>query len=256
MACEVKGLEHTELIELIIKEVMKRIGKTGKKALALFTGGTIGFEEACRQIEKLRGDSWDIRLLFTDAAEKIHQKERIRKQFIGFDVCFESEFVTEQDFLENIDLMLIPVMTINTAAKTALGISDTPAAHLVSSALINGIPIIAAKDACNPENHLKSGLKANKQAEVYIKKIKNHIETMESYGIKLVSVCGLHEAAVLSADSESKIKGGIRKKIITKEDIIQAKQDGSMKVIIGKNSSITSYAKDAADELGVEIVCI
>lgn len=47
-----------------------------------------------------------------------------------------------------------------------------------------------------------------------------------------------------------------KNRVITRADVMRAKNDGSMKIMISGNTKVTPYAKDAAAELGVEILCI
>lgn len=241
--------------DYVVLEVMKEIVKSGKKALALFTGGTGGFEEAVQQVKNLREDGWSIDILFTAGAEKLYSKGYLQDKLEGFDLYFESEY-TNHHFLGGICMVLIPVLTVNTAVKIALGISDTPATHLVSGALINGIPIVAAKDAGNPRNNRLDNLRSGIRSEAYARKLDSYVKTIEEYGVTLVACRDLSEAARSIGSRERGVDAGPKKRIITKEDIVSAKKDGSRKIFVDSNTKVTSYAEEIAGELGVEILCI
>lgn len=249
-------MNKKELTELIIKEVMRRLSKSEKKALVLFTGGTAGFEEGFRQVKELRESGWNITILFTAGAEKIYGCDYLQSKFEVFDLYFESKFSTSHDFLKDINLMLIPILTMNTAVKIALGIADTPATHLVSRALINGIPIVAAKDACNSRDHKADTGGFGKGAEVYRKKLDSYVQTLEEYGVKLVPCKNICESVASIENKDQSHHDGMKKRIITKEDILKAREDGTMKIIVGSNTKVTSYAEEIAGEIGVEILCI
>jgi putative phosphotransacetylase len=55
---------------------------------------------------------------------------------------------------------------------------------------------------------------------------------------------------------EAEKKAGEKARIITRADVMQAKFDGSMRIMASGGTKITPLAKDAAGELGVEILCI
>lgn len=249
-------MNYSELTELIIKEVMKRVEKSKKKALAIFTGGTVGFEEAVCQVKKLREDGWGIDILFTVGAEKLHSKEYLQDIFEGLGVYFESEY-TNHNLLRDTCMVLIPIMTVNTAVKIALGISDTPATHLISRALINGIPVVAAKEASDPRNYRSENFHAGARAEAYSRKLSSYVKNIEEYGVAIVACRDLSEAAVRSVGTgERNSDNNLKKRFITKEDIVNAKKNGSGKIFSDSNTIVTSYAKEIAGELGVEILCI
>ncbi len=248
-------MNHAELTEIIIEEVMKRIAKPGKKALAVFTGGTGGFEEAVEQVHKLRLDGWMIDILFTFGAENVFSRGYLQDRFEGFNVYFENDN-RNRSFLEEICLLLIPVMTVNTAIKIALGISDTPATHLVSSALINGIPVLAAKDAANPRNARTDNFRSGIRAEAYVRKLDGYVKTIEEYGVTMVACRNLSEAARSIGSREQNTDHGMKKKLITKEDIISARNGGSEKIFVDSGTIVTPYAEETACELGVEILCL
>jgi len=247
-------LKNQELTELIIREVMRRLAKQGQKALAVFTGGTAGFEEAVRQLEAMRNNGWDISILFTFSAETIYGRDSLQRQLEGYSLYFESSLDRNIDLLRNTDKILLPILTMNTAVKIALGISDTPATHLISNALLEGIPVIAAKDACNPRLHMQKNF--HQGAEQYVKKLEAYLKTLEDYGIKIVPCANLCEAAATEPIPVPGETREAKRRVITKEDVLQAKRDGSMKIVLDRNSKVTPYAEEAAGELGVEILCI
>lgn len=263
-------MRSQEIIELIVREVVKRLSGPGRKALAVFTGGTAAFEEAVSQMKKMQAGGWDVSILFTAGAEKIYERDDLRRRLEGFELFFESCLEKDHDLLDRKECILIPILTINTAAKIALGIADTPATHLISNALLGGIPIIAAKDACNPGERM--GSRAGLGAQNYARVLENHLKSLEDFGIRLVPCENLYEAAPAQIDKtdaagkaavgrtdaadRSQTNGSAKVRMITKEDIVSAKRNGSLRITLDKKTKITPYAREAAGELGVEIICI
>lgn len=266
-----------DLVRIIAKDGNPSAEGGGRKALALFTGGTGGYEEACRQIRKLKEDGWEVSVMFTAGAERLFSKEHLESRFKDFDLHFESR-CGNQNLLQDVRLVLIPVLTVNTLTKIALGIADTPAAHLIAGALMNGIPIIAAKDACDARTFRKGVSGSEKPSEAFAAKIDGYVKTLEGFGIRMVPAAELSRASAAAVSAPpagqaaaasgkpqngadrsgmKRAAGSDREKtrFITREDVVRAWQDGSMKITIGGNTKVTPYAKDAAGELGVEI-CI
>jgi len=247
-------LKNQELTEMIIREVMKRLANHGQKALAVFTGGTAGFEEAVGQLNTMRNHGWNISILFTFSAEMIYGRDFLQHHLEGYPLYFENSLDRSLDLLQDTDKILLPVLTMNTAVKIALGISDTPATHLISNALLEGIPVIAAGDACNPRLYMQK--RSRRGAEQYMKKLEDYLKTLEDYGIKIVPCANLYEAVAPEKPSVQSENREAKRRVITKEDILQAKRDGSMKIVLDSNSKVTPYAEETAGELGVEILCI
>ena len=277
-------IKSGDLVRIIAKNGRSSGEGFGRKALALFTGGTGGFEEACRQIRMLKDDGWEICVLFTAGAERLFSKEALENRFKGFELYFESR-CGNRNLLQDVRLVLIPVLTVNTLTKIALGIADTPAAHLIAGALMNGIPIVAAKDACDARTFRKGVPGSEKPSEAFAAKIDGYMKTVEGFGIRMVRAADLFRASAMAisvspagsaAAASGKFLNGAeyggmkgtcgmkgisgvanrgKTRIITREDVVRAWQDGSMKITICGNTKVTPYAKDAAGELGVEL-CI
>ncbi|MCC8178992.1 MAG: hypothetical protein LIO38_07770, partial [Cloacibacillus sp.] len=48
--------------------------------------------------------------------------------------------------------VIVPALTVNTAAKIAACIADTPAARIISNSMMRGKNFVIARDGCCPEN--------------------------------------------------------------------------------------------------------
>jgi hypothetical protein len=257
---EVNRLDYEKLTESILQEVLKKLLPDRRKALVLFTGSPAGFEEAVKQVRLLKQDGWDVEVIINRCSEGIFTKEKLISDFEGIQLYFESRYPLDKDLLDGVDIILIPVLTINFAAKMALGIADTPVSALVAYGLINGIPILAVKDACLPENRVRSDRKKSKKPEVYFKMIYGYLSKIEDFGVRMVAVEKLGDEATLTwkicNQNESDNSSILNRRVLTKEDILKAKKSGSFKLSMDRKTIITALAKETADELGVEIVCI
>ncbi|MDK2919264.1 MAG: hypothetical protein PWQ37_1997 [Candidatus Petromonas sp.] len=253
-------MNYDDIINVIVKEVFKRLKNPPKKVLAIFTGASIGFNEGVKELHRLKKDGWDIKVLLSKNAEHVLTEDLVKEMLDIEEIYVESKVKGMKDLYSDIDMMIIPTLTLNSAAKIALCIADTLTTNLVAHGIMEGIPIIACRDACDLRNETRLKLGMNKTPKTYLNKVDEYLNTIESYGIKLVSADKLYNCATGKSDSqlknEKKSSGNsvvLNKKVISRGDIIKASSRGNT-MIVSENSIITSFAKDAAKELGIKIV--
>ena len=75
---------------------------------------------------------------------------------------------------------------------------------MIAGALMNGIPVIASKDACDPRTFRKEAPGAGRESEVFARKIDGYAKMLEGFGIRLVPAADLSRAGrmALTAGSE------------------------------------------------------
>lgn len=252
-------MDYERLMQEVIVEVLKRLKKDQHKALVIFTGSATGFEESIKQIKMMRDGNWDIEVLINKSAEELFSKKQFADNLDGLPIYYESQYPLEKDFLESLDLVVIPVLTMDFAAKISLGIADTPVLSLVAYSIINGIPFLGAIEACIPEGRIRNDCFNRKKPEAYFNMIHGYISKLKDFGIKMVQLESLMgEANALFNNDEKNDSEKIdneKSGLITREEIIIAKNTG-IKIKAGKKTIVTALAKETAHELGVEIVCI
>lgn len=276
-------MDYDMLIDSLVKEVLKRLENVNKSALVIFTGGSIGFHQAVNQLKLLKDNGWRLKVFLSESAEKVLTAGLVSRLLKLEEIFIESNLTDEKALLKDIKTVIIPVLTMNSAAKIALGIADTAATHIAASAIMKGIPIIACQNACSPRDKERLAGNFSKIPEAYERKINSYLEDLKAYGIRLVEADNLYEeAARLSTASAYKIRESIAgssvkspvqarvsastleekqtpfidKKLITREDITVAKNSGLKEIVVSKNTIITALAKDSGRELGVGIRCI
>ncbi|RKD32759.1 flavoprotein [Thermohalobacter berrensis] len=249
-------MNYEQLVNFLVKEVLNRLQNEPKRGLVIYTGGSIGFKEANDQIKKLLRSNWDLTVLLSRGAEKLLTAELIKRK-LGIDCGLTDIDIKDVNNLVNdIEIIIVPILTINTAAKIAMGIRDSLTTYIISSAIIKGIPIIAAKDSCK----VGDSFSFSKAPKAYVNMIKNHLKRLEDYGIKLVRANQLYKTTINSSirnkfavqlEDDSSCK--LNKKVITREDLIKLKNK-KKKVFVRKDCIITSLAEELARDTGIEIV--
>lgn len=256
-------MNFDQMIQLIVEEVLKKIQHAPKKAIVAFTGGDIGFEKSISQLNKLKENGWDLKIVLSSSVERILDIEKIRECFGTNNIFIDGEVLDIKELYEHMDTLIIPTLTINSAAKISTGIADTLPTQLAARCIMNGTPVIAVKDACDLNNTSRAKLGYNRFPNTYFEMIKGHIDRIESYGVKLIDIENLYNYAMninkASINNENELKERaydseciLNKKIISREDIVINSMKN--KIIIPQNAIITSLAKDVALEKGVEII--
>ncbi|RYD04013.1 hypothetical protein N752_16620 [Desulforamulus aquiferis] len=111
-------------------------------------------------------------------------------EMLGNDIkIITSQSPYPKEPLRQADVVIIPVLTQNTAAKVALTISDTMASYLIISALMLSKPVIAARDAAEPINRPQVELSKLKPA--FREVLEGNLKKLSTYGIQLTSADNL-----------------------------------------------------------------
>ncbi|CCU77906.1 hypothetical protein HSACCH_00262 [Halanaerobium saccharolyticum subsp. saccharolyticum DSM 6643] len=267
-----------ELISRIVKEVLKSLNLNAnsnfnkKKITAIFTGGKIDYQKSIDQLKKLDNKlKPDWQLIFSESAEEILDCQKIAAE-LG------AEIVDGKAALANIkdrDLVIVPILTMNSAAKLASHILDTDAIYYTFKSLILGIPVIAAKNAADlsGEGWQKFGL--NKISGTLLSDNQKHLAKLQSYGIKVVDALDIIETAQKIFDDESYSNETVHekfeteneklsrptaqntvfldKKVITYREINPLAENIDI-VQVREDAVITPYARDIAENKGM-IIC-
>lgn len=267
------------LVQEIVDEVIRRIKNQPKKALVVFTGGTIGFAPAIEAIEKLKKqDKWEIQVALSEAAEEVLSPDKIR-EVLKVDKIYTSKSTTPQkELYGNADMIIMPVVTINTAAKLATGICDTYVTSLANHAIMAGVPVVGATNACDPDDSVREKIGMGNSPEAYRQMLKGNIEKLRSFGIDMLPAEEMYQylsgrendetADLVKAvkeqlePQENKTnntpksgKSGIThtdKRVISRGDVMYCAMN-SIPLVVSERAIITEYAKEAMKEFNVTL---
>ena len=260
-------MDNEKLVQLVTAEVMRQLGQVplpihdkaiqrSQQALAIFTGGTIGLEQSLLELQKIQALNTEVTVVLSAAAEEIVGIKRI-KDCLGSDTCV----VTTQSsypgkLLREADIVLVPVLTQNTAAKLAHTLSDTLASTLIMQALMLGKPVLAAINAADPQDSWRVKGNMGKCPPGLLQALLENLRKVEGYGLRLVQV---HELAVgtrklLNSRVTSSVSAPQAKKSILDAAAIKtAAGQGLKSITISPGTIITPLARDVARDCGIEI---
>lgn len=159
------------------------------------------------------------------------------------------ERATRERLVAKSDLVLLPSMGDDDAAKMALGIFDEPSARVALSALALGKPLLAS-----PHSPYDAALKS--RSPVLFNLWQGYRKTLENFGFEIMEAATIASAvqAHLNPKLETKtasLSAG-RKRVVTAQDVEIAARNGK-KLDAPFGSVITPLARDRARELGVKL---
>lgn len=256
-------MDIEELIKAITIQVL---GMVNKKVLIFISGGVVNIEEEFKSLKEF--DNLQYSVVLSDSA-----KEVIPREFIeGLNATLIEDKKLMTKIINEVDFILVPVMTRNILAKTALGIRDTFITTGISESLMKNKKIVVVKDSFDPDNPVNISLGYSQNIS-YNEMIKNHIKTIEGFGVTFINASELKKAIDELIRIEYKVPAQIATniKVINKGEHITKEMDevilkgiitkidllplgGCKNIKIARNAVITPLAKDYIDSKNIEIV--
>lgn len=256
-----------DVIEYIAEQVINKITDRQKIALLLFTGATLGFEQSLEALKLLRADGWKFKSAMSSSAERVLDKQLVQELSPEDEIITENSNADLKSLIKNCNIVIIPVLTINTASKTANCISDSLVTNIISGSMKSGKIIIACINACCPDNEERNS-KGFYVTDAFKEKLRNNLNILRSYGIYLtaaenlfnkVNKAALKNSGLLeSRDSSGRCidynKGTvvIKNKVINRGCILNNLNYSIMKV--DKDSVITKLAEDEAEKRNITLI--
>ena len=269
------------IVECLAERVVERLQARRKVALALFTGTQLGASEAVESLGALRDEGWTVRFVFSETARQTGFPESLNGLGgnFGIDVSSAEPAVASGNFnedalLDGCSVLLVPALSINSAAKVATGVRDSVPSRLMARALERGMAVVAASDGCCPDNpqRIDQGFHV---ADAYKERMRANLDALQRYGVRLERAEKLAHAvrkldmagaapvygpaskqlqhvvspvlpAVPAADMEAGATAG--KRVFSRSDAVQCRESV---LRLGRNVLVTSLA---ADELRVRSI--
>lgn len=177
--------EH-ELRALIREVIGELIRPPQLRVLVLFTGGLLGFDEAIDSLAALKATGAQLDYRQTPSAERILDQRRI--QALGM------REVSKQ-YVESHDMLILPTMTGNVAAKVAHGISDCLVSNLASEFIMSNRIVVASRTAVRPDGAEKLGWFPH-MPPGYADLLRANLAALSSFGVRVVDAKALCRTAI------------------------------------------------------------
>lgn len=157
-----------------------------QRVLILFSGAGSGYVVGMQAIQMLAKADHSLTVVMTASARHVIGAENVRKAGAEHLIA-DNEWVNTPKLVREIDLVLMPTLSMNTAAHLALGLMDSLICTLVLGSLLADKPVIAICDGANPYgNGGRVFSNTNTSAPVLREKIADHLTTLMNFGIQLV----------------------------------------------------------------------
>jgi len=200
-------------------------------ALILLCGGNREIPEVLRQIEKISRSHSNICIVMTHAAIKILGIPEIRKASDGGTIITEYSEEYFENTLGNCDVIYVPILSLNTAAKVATLNADSIGTITMVFGLMYGKTVIAARDSiycCQ--------IQTENIPPAMTKRINDIIGQLSGMGIKMVDIFHLTDNQSFSNTNSSYTIGTAGKDIT-----LHGKSQVAVKALVnGGASRITS----------------
>jgi hypothetical protein len=273
-------MQQDELVDKIIARVMallagEPIDLSPRNVLMLFSGASTGYVVGMEAIGRLAGSKHNLTVMLTPAAAHIITEAQVRKAG-ATTVVGAGEWVDTPGLVKRSDLVLVPTMSMNLAARLALGLMDSPIATVILAALLAGKTVIAIKDGADPDGSAGRVFDATAGAAPALRaRLVGNLATLATYGTELVSEgefllaierrligAGAPHAGMLPTTHANDIgpsapwqanghANGKHAGIVTEADLL-ALAPGSV-VHFAPGSRLTPQAQDTAKRLGLKL---
>ena len=180
------------LIDQIVKKTLdllleKMIAAAPRQhVLVLFSGAGSGYTVGMQAVQWLAKADHPLTVVLTASARQIIGEENVRKAGAAR-VISDHEWVNAPQLVREADLVLVPTLSMNTAAHLALGLMDSLVTTLTIGSLLAGKPVLAVCDGANPYgNGGRVFGDAPNTAPLLRAKLADHLTTLMGFGIHLV----------------------------------------------------------------------
>jgi hypothetical protein len=179
-------MTEAELRAIILEAILELMTPAPRRALVLFTGGLLGFDDAVGELKLLAAAGVQLDYLQTPSALRVLDQARIAS--IGMHEV-STKMVDEHDML------LAPTLTSNIAAKVAHGVADCLASNLFSEFIMSNRLVVVSRSAICPDGAPKRGWFPN-MPPAYADLLRSNLATLASFGVRLSDARFLYRTAI------------------------------------------------------------
>lgn len=189
---ELYQLVAETLARMLAERVMEKLVARQKRALVVYTGSNIGVAPALESMRRLKAEGFTFRVLMSRSAARILDTDAIRAALEPEEFWVDQPGDTPEALTARYDTIVVPALTVHTAAHVASCMADTPAAAVILDGLMRGKNVIAAVDGCCPDNSERAA-RGFHMAPPLKQRLRDNIETLRSYGAHVTTADQLWE---------------------------------------------------------------
>lgn len=174
------------IAEEVIKRVQDKLIALQKKALVVCTGATISKTAWLVSLQQLKEAGFTFDLFLTKSAVDLFDPWVLESTLTPGRIIKGTSEETPEVLSRKYHTIIVPAMTIYTAAKVASCMGDTPASKIIFDGLMRGKNVVIAVDGCCPDNPTRAAL-GYCPPEPLKQALRDNMEKMRSYGATLTT---------------------------------------------------------------------
>ena len=200
---QLRTLTDEALVRILAERVVEKLLERQKKALVVYTGSNIGEAAALDSMERLRKAGFTFRVLLSRSAAQLLDEGRIRAALEPEELWIDTPGDTPEALTARYDTILVPAMTVHTAARVVACMADTPASAIIFDGLMRGKNVVVNIDGCCPDQEERAR-RGFRPAEPLKQVLRSHLEALRAYGARLTTSEGLYEKTLRT------LQGGVK----------------------------------------------
>ena len=131
-------------VELIVRRELAQMNKDkAKSILVVLDGGMASIDGFLNQLASCQQEGCEVVIVASLLAAENYALDSLKSSGLNVWTGFPVKEGVIKQFLQNADVILVPVLSVTIMAKLALGISDTPISYLLEQALFEGKTVLA-----------------------------------------------------------------------------------------------------------------
>lgn len=177
-------------VRALVRDAILEVMVPPRRALVLFTGGLLGFEDAVESLRRLAATGVQLDYLQTPSAERV-----LDQALIGSLGMRE----VSKRMVESHDLLIAPTLTANIAAKVAHGIADCLASNLFAEFIMADRLVVASRTAICPDGAAKQSWFPH-MPPGYADLLRGNLGALAGFGVRLSEARFLCRTALAAWD--------------------------------------------------------
>lgn len=231
-----------------------------KKALVLFTGAEMICPEFLAQAAALHRQGFCFDVCFSRSSTAANDPKEIMARLPDGSAQIDSR--CERSLAaaaERADVLLMPSVSLNTAAKVALGIADSAPTTLLQQVLLRGKPVFVGRDISEMGRALAAQCSA--APPPMLRTAEDHFQVMRQVGVRFCIAANLAAEVAAAFHVErnetperlAKQRPMPKREFVTAEDVWKAASQGQTELVYPADAIVTDQAREYAAGRGIAL---
>ena len=251
-----------KVVTLIQAKMVAAVPK--QRVLMLFSGASTGYVVGMDTIKMLIQANHDLTVFMTASAIHVVGEDNVRKAGAN-EIISPKQWVNTPGLVRETDLVLVPTLSMNTAARLALGLMDSVFSTLVLGALLANKPVIAVCDGADPYGNGGLVFSDNHDGSPALRaKMVENLGALIEYGVNLVPEAAFVKQVIRQMQPKTnqptadyslpvmRIPANGRSPILTESDLYSY-QPGTI-LHLPVNTRLTPLAQDSAHKRNLKLI--